>query len=272
MSALYGVIGDPVSHSLSPLIHNGWLRQEGRNASYIAMHVPKGELADALSALQLRGCKGLNITLPHKSDALELAENASKAAQIIGAANTLSRTEAGNWHAENTDAAGFEFALKERGINPAGMQICLIGAGGAARAIIYALDRAGAKITVCNRTVSRAESVLSDFPGAQHKAQPLEALSEALHSADMLINTASLGHTGAALLLPDGGGRAFMDISYGKVAAPLLNTAKLAGWSVSDGLEMLVAQAALSYQHWFGVLPDTGSALDRCRMALEASV
>lgn len=271
MSALYGVIGDPISHSLSPLIHNGWLRQEGRNASYIAMHVPEGELGEALSTLQLRGCKGLNITLPHKSVALELAETASQAARMIGAANTLSRTEAGGWHAENTDIDGFDFALKERGIVPAGMQICLIGAGGAARAILYALDRAGGQVTVCNRTLSRAEDVLSAFPGKRHKARPLETLSEALHSADMLINTASLGHSGADIHLPAGRGRTFIDISYGKMAAPMLNTAKQAGWSASDGLEMLVAQAAFSYQHWFGVLPDTDRALARCRMALEAS-
>ena len=134
MTALYGVVGDPVSHSLSPVIHNAWMRDHQLDATYEAFLVPAGELADGLSTLERRGAKGLNITLPHKEAALAHADTQSDIARRIGAANTLVRTKDGGWHAENTDAPGFAETLGAAHIDVAGQNVCVLGAGGAARA------------------------------------------------------------------------------------------------------------------------------------------
>ena len=140
MTKLYGVVGDPVSHSLSPVIHNAWIREHGLDATYEALHVPKGEFESGLSSLQDRQALGLNITLPHKEAAIELAESASEVARRIGAANTLVRLKSGGWLAENTDAPGFTESLAQANIEIADQNVCLLGAGGAARAVALALS------------------------------------------------------------------------------------------------------------------------------------
>jgi len=218
MSALYGVIGDPISHSLSPLIHNGWIRDHDLDAAYVPMHVPAGDLSETLQTLERRNAAGLNITLPHKLEALDLADKASEEARKIGAANTLSRTADGGWYADNTDAPGILADLNDQGISSVGGKtVFVIGAGGAARAVVCALVGERAKVFICNRTESKAKALAIEF-GAEAGASLETGLSN-LSKADLVINTASLGHQGETLNLPDGNGRLFHDISYGKPAS-----------------------------------------------------
>ena len=268
MTRLLGVIGDPIAHSLSPLIHNGWLRDMGFDAVYEAMHVPAGEFGKALKTLEQRTCLGVNVTLPHKGDALAMADSASETAKIIGAANTLTHRGDGVWHADNTDVPGFNRALGN--LDRATDTAMVLGAGGSARAIVHALSAHGVKQVILNRTASKASALARELGGADAKSGNIDQCKDYIDSATIVINTTSMGHDGAILDLPDGDGRLFFDISYGKIAAAQLAHAAKRGWQVRDGLTMLVAQAAFSFEIWFGEMPDLESALRRCRAALEA--
>lgn len=271
MTARLGVIGDPIAHSLSPLIHNAWLKAAGIDAQYDAIHVSEGELPAALARLSTEGAIGLNITMPHKHAALEAAASASEAAQKIGAANTLTRTGNGTWIADNTDAPGFLRALANAGISDlAGCKTLVLGAGGSARAIVYALYESGAQICLLNRTVERARALLDDIAPDKAVHGPLEQIGDKLSDADLVINTTSAGHSGAFIPLTQGAGRLFMDISYGAAANGQLAHAEQMGWQVRDGLPMLVTQAAESFRIWFGQMPDTNIAMAQCRKAVEA--
>jgi len=271
MRRLLGVIGDPVAHSLSPYIHNHWLRQNQVDAVYAAMEVKAGELPSALESLLGHGAVGLNVTLPHKEEALRLAADASDTARRLGAANTLIRTPDGKWRAENTDAPGFALTLEYGDIAVEGKEVFLLGAGGSARAVADVLTRRGARLTLCNRTIARAESLALDLAPAARILSLDDGLAQ-LSRASLVINTLSLGHGGGALTLPASDGAIFYDISYGKGAAAALAEARLKGWRTLDGLGMLVAQAALSFEHWFGFTPDLAAAHARARALLEATL
>lgn len=269
MSKLLGVIGDPIAHSLSPLIHNGWLRDNAIRATYEAFQVPDGEFDSALESLKKRDLIGLNVTLPHKHAALAAAQDASEAATRIGAANTLSVLKDGDLRADNTDAPGFMRALG--GIDPSLDWAVVLGAGGSARAIVFALTNVGIPVTILNRTEAKAAALSEELGIESTRSGPLDSYTEYIESATIVINTTSMGHAGDVLTLREGGGRTFFDISYGKISRRQLAHAEGQGWAVKDGLEMLVAQAAYSFEIWFGVLPDLDAGLRRCRMALKAS-
>ncbi|WP_213269413.1 shikimate dehydrogenase [Hyphomonas sp.] len=269
MTHLLGVVGDPIAHSLSPFIQNGWLRANHIDAVYSAFEVKAGELPSGLDALGRQGVIGLNITLPHKEEALQLATSASETAKRLGAVNFLVRRDNG-WIGENTDAPGFAMTLDYGDIDVAGRDIFLLGAGGSARAVASVLAQRGAQLTICNRTVARAEALARDLaPGA--RVLGLKEAMQHLSSAAVAVNTLSLGHSGGNLELPQTVGGIFYDISYGRGAAAALAEARSKGWRVLDGLGMLVAQAAISFEHWFGVLPDMAEAHARCRKLVEAT-
>ncbi len=270
MNRLLGVIGDPVSHSLSPFIQNEWLRQYGIDATYAAMQVKKGELVAAIGALHAQGAHGLNITLPHKEDALLAASETSSLARAIGAANTLVRRAEGGWRGDNTDAPGFALTLDRARIPLEGKSVILLGAGGSARAVAAAIGARGARLTVANRTVSRAATLVSALvPGAE--VVSLETGLSQLGEADLVVNTLSLGHAGGTLELPASSGALFYDISYGAPAKRTIHEAHTKGWKTLDGLGMLVAQAALSFELWFGERPDIDAAEARARKLVEAA-
>ena len=269
MTKLLGVIGDPIAHSMSPLIHNGWLRDERIDATYQAMHVPAGEIISALKTLESRNIIGVNVTLPHKHDALAACTAASDAAKAIGAANTLTFKSPGNWHADNTDAPGFLHALGDTGSQSA--RVLLLGAGGSARAIVFALTNKGIPVTILNRTVSKASDLAAELGDEKTQYGDISQYTEYLDIATIVVNTTSMGYSGDLLSLTDGDGRTFFDISYGKVAAPQLDLASQKGWRVKDGLTMLVAQAAYSFESWFGMMPDLETALERCQRAIRAT-
>ena len=272
MTGLLGVIGDPISHSLSPLIHNHWLREFGIPAHYEAMQVPDGELPAALATLSAKKAIGLNITLPHKHAALAASIVSSDTAKRIGAANTLTRQESGDWHADNTDVPGFITALKLAGITAINAKsVLILGAGGSARAVLCALDEQNADIAVMNRTHKRAEDICQNLTDGRASALPSDLSMAELDRFDIVINTTSLGYSGNHFDLPNGKDRLFFDISYGKAAAAQLSHANSQNWKIQDGLGMLVAQAAESFNIWFDQMPDIEPMLKRCRAIVEAT-
>lgn len=269
MTHLLGVVGDPVAHSLSPFIHNGWLRAHQIDAVYSAFEIKAGELGSGLESLAQQGVIGLNVTLPHKEEAMRLAASVSGTAHRLGAVNFLVRRDEG-WIGDNTDAPGFGMTLDFGDIEVSGRNVFLLGAGGSARAVASVLTDRGARLTICNRTVSRAEALARDLaPGA--RVRSLDDGLRKLSSAALVINTLSSGHSGGGLELPSSSGGIFYDISYGKGAAAALIEARAKGWRALDGLGMLVAQAAISFEHWFGVKPDMAEAHARCRKLVEAT-
>ncbi len=272
MTQLYGVIGDPVSHSLSPVIHRGWYRDHGIDADYRALRVASGETASGLETLTRQGFRGLNVTLPHKSAVLDACQTVSSLAARLGAVNTLRRTSSGGWEGENTDYGGFLDDLAEGvdGTSPRGRTVLVLGAGGAARAVALALWDSGARLTLANRTLARARTLCADLGLEGVEVIDLEAGMARRRDVDIVVNTTSLGHAaGEAITWPAGDGRFVYDISYGPAAGPNLEAARASGWRTRDGLGMLVAQAARAFTLWFGLEPDRSVAMKRCRTALE---
>ncbi|MEM6557351.1 MAG: shikimate dehydrogenase [Pseudomonadota bacterium] len=268
MTRLLGVIGDPIAHSMSPLIHNGWLRDMGFNATYEAMHVPDGAFDSALQTLSKRDILGVNVTLPHKHAALAASSEASAEATSIGAANTLSYLGQQKWRADNTDAPGFLSALGAA--DPDTDRIVLMGAGGSARAVVFALAQSGFPITILNRTVAKAEALCGELGNNKTVYGAMDQYKDHIDSATIVINTTSMGYDRRIIDLPVGADRLFFDISYGKTAAPQIAHAAARGWQTRDGLTMLVAQAACSFEIWFDERPDQAAAQRRCEIALRA--
>jgi shikimate dehydrogenase len=266
----FAVVGDPVSHSLSPLIHNAWIGQARIDAQYSAVHLQSADATADIRAMA-RAYSGLNLTLPHKIAALKAAAKSSPEAKTVGAANTLVRDSDGQWSAHNTDVAGFSAALAHAlGGAARGSRIVLIGAGGAARAAVHHLAGIGVDLTIVNRTRPNAEGLAREL-APQAASAELADLPSLAAAADIIINSASLGHSGAVLpALPAGHGRPFLDLSYGKAASATLGQATLSGWAPHDGLRMLVAQAAAAFKIWFGSYPDFDGALTACRAAVAA--
>ncbi|MEM1088196.1 MAG: shikimate dehydrogenase [Pseudomonadota bacterium] len=272
MTKLLGVLGDPISHSLSPLIHNYWIRKAGFDATYEALRVAPDEFKLALDTLSRRECIGFNITLPHKAAAYESASSLSEAARAIGAVNTLSLQTDGDWEGDNTDAPGFLNALsvEEISLTPKTKAI-VVGAGGAARAVVYALTSIDVLPLILNRTESKAKQLSADLTGSESAYGSIATLNDAARKADLIINTVSLGHEGKAFDLPSTHKGVFLDISYGAAAAEQLKLAGEKGWRTVDGLSMLVSQAAFSFSRWFNVMPDTDYILSRCRKLVEVT-
>lgn len=265
---IFGLIGDPVSHSVSPLVHNPWFVQAGVDAIYVTLRLHSKTAAEDIRALWRAGLAGLNVTLPHKFAALEASVEASDQCRKIGAANTLIRTDEG-WRADNTDAPGFLSALQTAlgGQSLAEKRVVMIGAGGAARASVAALHQAGAELTIANRTISKAADLAVDLaPGSA--VIGLEDLPDALSATEIAVNATSMGHGGEGVALPSGEGRLFYDLTYGDAAKSVLDIARENGWRTEDGLRMLVEQARISFNLWTGAEPDAEPALQICREAL----
>ncbi len=265
---IYGVVGNPVRHSLSPLIHNHWLAEADIDAVYTAFELNSEGPVEDLKSLNRFGVAGLNVTVPYKHAAMSAA-TMSEEVMIVGAANTLSSTGAG-WKADNTDTIGFILALRhaveEQDLT--GANVTLIGAGGAARAAVFALGAMGVNLTIANRTPEKAVE-LADSLNPDAQAIGLEELGSALEVCDIAINATSAGHgdTGA-LELPEGKGRLFMDLSYGHAAAANLSAAQAQTWKTEDGLRMLVEQARRSFEIWHDISPDPEPVLIKCREAI----
>ena len=262
------VIGWPVEHSRSPAIHRYWLKQYGIDGAYEKEAVPPGEAESVLRALAEHGSVGANVTLPHKLAALQAADVADEAAYAIGAANTVWLDGAGRLNATNTDAAGFMANLNEQAPqwNASGQPALVIGAGGAARAILYALLQAGVEKTLLtNRTRERAGALADYFGPMSAAANWIEIVdwkdrNRAVGECGLLVNATSLGMTGQKPLELDlaklRDDAVVADIVYTPLVTPLIASARNRGRATVDGLGMLLHQAAPGFERWFGVRPE----------------
>jgi shikimate dehydrogenase len=264
------VIGWPISHSLSPAIHGYWLDQSGIDAEYVKVAVEPKDLAFFLTNLAANRYCGGNVTVPHKIEAHRLCEHRDAAADAIGAVNTV-WLEGGRLAGSNTDAYGFLANLDREaaGWDQAGPAV-VIGAGGAARAIVWALRQRGFEdIRIVNRTKSRAEQLASAFPPAS--AHGLDALSQILRGATLIVNTSTLGMKGAPPLDIDLSGAAsdvtVCDIVYSPLETDLLSQARCRGLRAVDGLGMLLHQAVPAFEIWFGIRPKVTPDLRKAVLA-----
>lgn len=263
---LAGVIGSAVGHSRSPVLHGTWLREYGVAGYYVPLHVEGDDLERVLRAMPVMGFVGANVTIPHKEAALVLADEVSDAAARIGAANTLTFRN-GRIHADNTDGYGFTANLKQMASDwrPDAGPALVLGAGGAARAIVVALQDAGVpEIRVSNRTRARAEDLAAEFGVT---VVDWDARGQGMGDLGLLVNTTALGMAGQdALDMPvDGLPRSALvtDIVYTPLETALLRDARAHGCAVVDGLGMLLHQAVPGFERWFGHRPEVTEALRR---------
>jgi shikimate dehydrogenase len=257
----FAVLGQPVVHSLSPQIHQGFARQFGLSLSYEKFTVDPPAFAETLERLHREGYRGLNVTLPHKLAALAAAAEKAPRAQLAGAANTLTRLPSG-WRADNTDGEGLVRDLRDNNwLSLGGKRVLLLGAGGAARgALKPLLDERPALLVISSRTPWTVEKLAEEFK-AHGTIRPSTHQALKGDRFDLIVNATSAGHEGLVPRLPAGlliEGGACYDLSYGKAFEPFRNWALMQGARVvADGLGMLVEQAASAFELWHGRRPKT---------------
>jgi shikimate dehydrogenase len=266
-TALVGVLGDPVRHSLSPAMHNAALQELGLDWAYLALPVAPADLATVVRGLEAVDCRGLNVTLPHKQAVAALAAELTPLAARLGAVNTLVRRPGGGWLGTNTDVEGFLAPLRAAG-GWAGREAVVLGCGGSARAVVAGLAELGlARIRVAARNGERLAAFTADCgtwaPGLE--GLPWEALEPALAAAALVVNTtpvgmASAADPAAALANPLEPGQlpalaataTVYDLIYTPRPTALLRAAAGRGCATLDGLEMLVQQGAAALRLWSG--------------------
>ena len=258
---LAGVLGNPIAQSKSPRLHGYWLKKYGLLGQYLPLHVTDEDLEAVIRAMPKMGFVGANVTLPHKTSVMKFADQISDRATLIGAANTLTFKEDGRIFADNTDGYGFMANLRQNAPDwdPKAGPAVILGAGGAARAIIVALADAGvSEILLTNRTRSKSDALRSEF-GARIQVVDWVQAGNILEEAATVINTTSLGMVGnAELRVPLDGlrkGTLVTDIVYSPLRTKLLNDAEALGCVTVDGLGMLLHQGVPGFERWFGVRP-----------------
>lgn len=262
-----GVIGDPIAHSLSPIMHNGWIADHGIDAVYVALRFQSEDAEHDIRALKGLGFTGLNVTLPHKHAA---AAAADRSEDVV--ANTLRWEEDGTLSAFNTDSAGFLDALAEAAPDWTSRvrRVLIVGAGGAALAIGQALSPRAETVHFINRTVARAEAAAATLSNG--RAARWEELERAFGEADLIVQATSLGLTGAGApewpLARCRDAAIIADIVYRPLETQLLRAARARGLATMDGLGMLIHQGARAFELWFGVSPSAAKARARLEAAL----
>lgn len=263
-TGICGLIGDPVEHSISPAIHNAAFKKSGLDYIYLPFRVTSENLPGAITALRSLDLRGLNVTIPHKVAVMPLLDEIDAVAKNIGAVNTIVNNN-GHLTGYNTDAAGFLKSLVKRDIDPSGKKVVILGAGGVARAISFALAEQKAEIEILNRSGSPdpAEKLAANL--SKHSKSKIRAaelsepnLKRALKQADILINATSVGMSPDTdntlvppeLLKPD---MVVYDVVYNPQKTRLLADAEKAGAVVIGGLDMLIWQGALAFELWTGV-------------------
>lgn len=258
---LAGVIGSPIAQSKSPQLHKHWLKTYGLQGFYIPMDIASADLRDILLMLPKMGFVGINVTAPHKEAVLQLADLVTDRATLIGAANTLIFRKDGKIHADNTDGYGFLENLKSGAPQwvPKSGPAVVLGAGGAARAVVASLLDAGVpEILISNRTRIRAEKLVDDFG---HRLQVIDWIQagNVLEEAVLTVNTTSLGMIGKPeLRVPLDGlrkGTIATDLVYAPLQTNFLREAAAQGCTTVDGLGMLLHQAVPAFERWFGQRP-----------------
>jgi len=253
------VIGAPVEHSLSPRMHNAAFRALGLDYVYVALAPDPARVGRFLRVLGTSGLSGLNVTVPFKRDAFRAVDDASEAARSIGAVNTIVVRKDRSTYGDNTDAGGFAAALRSHGVRLRGKRILVIGAGGAARAVVYELLRSGAaEVIVANRTRRKASALVRTVGAGRAVARGLDALNDEalLDRCNVVVNATSVGLRGGRFL--DYAPRAtrtdcvHVDLAYAEKATAFLQLAGKLGRPVIDGRHMLLHQGALAFKLFTG--------------------
>ncbi|WP_395370538.1 shikimate dehydrogenase [Komagataeibacter diospyri] len=266
---LAGVTGWPVAHSRSPLMHNFWLEQRGINGAYVPLPVAPGSFDVAVRGLQAAGFRGVNVTIPHKESAYRIVEEhgrLDRSAQRSGSVNTLVFAPDGQIEGYSTDGDGFVANVEAHGIPVKSGRALLLGAGGAARAIAASLLDRGVDVAVANRTRARADALAAQLSGIA--VIDWAQAGDVLPSCQFLVNTTSIGMDGGAdATFPLDLGRAdaglvVCDIVYVPRQTALLRQAASHGLRTVDGLGMLIHQAGLGFEKWFGAAPEIGPAVE----------
>ena len=262
MKTIFAVFGDPVEHSLSPVMHNAAYKALGMDCEYHKFRVTLDDLEGAIKGARAMGFGGLNLTIPLKEKALEIVEP-DPMAQAIGAVNTIEFSDdtIAGIIGHNTDGIGAVKALAASGVDIPGSRVLILGAGGAARAVAYQLAKDGARVTIANRTLGKAQELAGNVRSVgDANGTGLEELPGLTADADIIINTTSVGmhpDTDRTLVTADmmHTGQVIFDIVYSPLETRLLREAKKAGAITIDGIRMLVLQGAESFRIWTGIEP-----------------
>lgn len=270
-TTITGIFGHPVSHTLSPAMHNAAFDALGLNWRYLPFHVAPERLGEAVAGIRALGLRGVNVTVPHKEAVMQYLDRIDDEAGRIGAVNTIVNDD-GVLTGYNTDGRGFVKSLEEQGITVGGRRIAMLGAGGAARSVAFSLLASGAaSIHIVNRTVSRAASLADDLNRIRHAVTAASEIGS-LAGFDILVNTTSLGlHAEDALPVDTAmldNEIAVCDLIYNPAETPLLAAARKHGAKAINGLGMLLWQGAVAFRLWTGAEPP----VDVMRRALEAGL
>lgn len=262
LPVLLGVMGDPIAHSKSPAMHNAALLAAGVNGMYMPLHVHPDQLEAAVRGIVALGYRGVNVTIPHKEQVMQYLDVIDESARLIGAVNTIVN-EGGTLTGYNTDGIGYVRSLKEEAVPElAGKRIAVLGAGGAARGVIYALAlEKPEQIHILNRTADRAIALASDLRGhglREISGSGMEDVARVLAAADIVINTTSAGmhpHVDDVPVDPSliREGAAVSDLIYNPLETRLLRESRMRGCTVHGGLGMFVYQGAVAFEHWLGI-------------------
>ena len=261
----YCIIGDPIDHSLSPAIHNAAFNTLGLNCSYIAFRVQEGQLKNSIDSLRSINIGGFNVTMPHKVKVLNYVDRCDKIVQLVGAANTVNNEE-GKFCAYNTDVAGFIRPLRERKIGFNGIDVMILGAGGAARAVVVALsgEKGIANINIFNRNTERSTNLanLVKKLGLNASIISNNDVQKIAYKSDLIVNTTPLGMSNEESLIKSASiskNSIVYDIVYRPINTKLIENAKTAGAQVVYGYEMLLEQATESFKIWLKMDPPIDS-------------
>ncbi|WP_277584525.1 shikimate dehydrogenase [Psychrobacillus antarcticus] len=264
MKKWFAVIGNPISHSLSPTMHETWLKQLNLDASYIPIHVELDHLEQAVESLKLLGCNGWNITVPFKEAIIPFLDAVDDSARGIGAVNTVVKTKDNKYVGYNTDGLGF---IESLGTILPEHNILLLGAGGAARGIAHAFKSLGfIQLTIANRTLAKATTLVDELKIGQ--AVTLKDAENTLNEFDIVVQTTSLGMKSNDASLPIQLNRLkenaiVADIVYNPLVTPFLEEARKYNVRTINGLGMLVHQGALAFSYWNGMKPDTDGMIQQ---------
>ncbi|MER1986069.1 MAG: shikimate dehydrogenase [Solibacillus sp.] len=268
MKKWFAVIGDPIAQSKSPEMHNAWYEEAGVDATYIPVHVKPDDLQQAVEAFKLLGTSGWNVTIPHKQAIIPYLDELDSLAAKMGAVNTVVRTNEGKLKGYNTDGSGFVRSLEDAcGEAHRTKALVIIGAGGAARGIAFALQQAGyTNITIANRTIEKAQAIIDEMGAGQ--AISMQQAEESLDTFKIFVQTTPAGMSTGDFDLPFSlekfpEGAIAADIVYNPLMTPFLVAAEKKGAQIVNGLGMFVHQGAIAYEHWLGESPNTNAMIAR---------
>ncbi len=266
MKKWFAVIGDPIEHSKSPAMHNAWFEEMSVEATYIPLHVSSEQLGAAVAGLKTLGASGWNVTIPHKTAIIPYLDELDELAQKMGAVNTVVRTTEGKLIGYNTDGVGFVRSLEEAvGSSHKDKPVLLVGAGGAARGIAFAMQQQGySDLTMTNRTVANAQAIVDEM--GIGRAISLKEAEETLAHFSIIVQMTSAGLATGNFSMPFSlnrlaKGAIVADIVYNPLMTPFLQAAEEKGATIVTGVGMFVHQGAIAFEHWLGNYPNTNSMI-----------